>query len=388
MRRGRRLLPLLLILSWSCGPSEGEGPFRVAVLELDEDARSWSLAPATIETAEPLSEVRGEATTLLGGAKLVLDEEKFIDEILSDRAETVEDLRDLMVKREGRSPRLTFAEAVVSGEPDVLVPLDFHGLALVTAYYWIEACRRLAISLGMPPTCLTGLDAYYETHFTEVEFGMRERVRTNAFFSPLLEAMILVPYELDDLPLGMNPGVLGHEYGHGIWYCMVDETMWPGPSVLLDQASQRHLLSVEEGLADFFGGLVSSAPDFIVASIPWWEGRDMASEWVYTNEMRRDADSGEGHDPYAAGAVLASALWEIGGTHGDLEAIGRSVLLSMEVLGQRIIHSVTTGRSMSMLDYLDALVHAISMEAPAARDIACNVLTVRFAAAGTISECS
>jgi hypothetical protein len=380
-------LGLAAVLS-ACGPMEIEGPVRVAVLDLHEGSERWSIRPATLDSLESLEALHGEAATMIGGAKIVVDMDEIYADYISGRIETIDDIRDTVLKRKGRAPRLQFTRTEVDGEPGVLLPLDYHGLALVSAYHQLESARKLALDLGMPARCLRAITTYYEVIFEMGSAVDREAMRTNAGFYPLLHAFILVPYDLDALPVGMNPGVIGHEYGHGLWSCLVDDEQLGGPTLFLDAVSQRHLRSLDEGLADFFGGLLTGETDYIQASIPGMTGRDMAVERLYTSAMTEEAEQAEYHDPYAAGAVVASALWRVAETSDDAAAIGRAVLAALSALEDRIIAHVASERRLDLTDYLDLLVQAIAVEAPADRAQACAVFSHRFAAAGSIPACA
>lgn len=316
MRRGRfRALALLVLVS--CAPSR-PAPVKVVVLKFSDTTRKYE--PRTVELTTPtdIVSLEGPVGTFRGGAKFVLD---LADPNLNPG--NPETFRKAVTRDEGSPVKISWID-----REGVLTPGDFHSLNLATTYYNIEQSFSFFEKVG-------GL--------TEKEFGRpnvyyfpdfviaKDPEKDNAFYFSLIQGFLILPFnQLQQVPLSINIGVVGHEYSHAVFnYRVFNKDLLP--RVLLSwQASPvgspalNLLKSLDEGIADVFGtgitcssDLVTCNPEFIALSLPapHPENRRLDKPHCMTPGMKTALQSqnfGEfqfASGQYLVGSVLASSLW-------------------------------------------------------------------------------
>lgn len=366
------------------------GPIRVAILGTDPASGEYLLLAASVDTLGSLTRLEGEAATLVRGAKIVIDPVKLAAAEAAGKLQTLDDVRDAITRRRGRAPRAAFSSGTLDGEPGVWIADDFESLAMVTAYHHLEKARHRALEQGMPARCLIGITTYYDLDFREQFAGQGVALTDNAAYFPLLDSFLILPFEFyPTVPLAMNGGVMAHEYSHGVWGCIIEDS---APIARLEfsvgEKGARQLIALNEGLADQFGAQVTGDPNFISGSIPEASlARNLSTSRLYTTEMDESALTGDDFDPYALGAVLASALWSIREDALDPRSVGAVVIRSLERLRARLEALVAAGQAFDIDIYLEELVGAFDDIAPAERDQACSKLQTRFRILGGIGGC-
>lgn len=106
--------------------------------------------------------------------------------------------------------------------------------------------------------------------------GLQIRVRTptgpkfnNALYDPDLDATIVVPYLLDDMPPALNKGILAHEHFHAHFASVFHNVVQTKNRMAPTQTELMNTLSVagwNEGLADFYAYVFTQDPSFMKAS--------------------------------------------------------------------------------------------------------------------------
>lgn len=104
----------------------------------------------------------------------------------------------------------------------------------------------------------------------------------NAVYDGMYDAILIVPYNKDKIPLSMNAGVLAHEHFHSLFFKLVTakliENNWLSGDTQLsnhqketdnvDSLARITLLkAVNEGLADFWGLIYTQDENFIYPSL-------------------------------------------------------------------------------------------------------------------------
>lgn len=111
---------------------------------------------------------------------------------------------------EGREPQIRY----VRTSSGLVVPKDSLSLQLLTVYAHFEKIReldqKLKVSAAVTWPATVAVNAQYK--------GMNDTaVVNNALYSGQLDALLLVPYTAENLPLMVNAGVLAHEHFHRIF---------------------------------------------------------------------------------------------------------------------------------------------------------------------------
>jgi hypothetical protein len=252
--------------------------------------------------------------------------------VRTDGAITFEEASDSKVQVTqydlGNSPSAKF---VKSG--DVYTPSDLLSYSMATSTYHFENIKSFFDrfdankDLSFPRALLFNLKIY------DIADGQKMTMVNNAAFSPQFDVFFMMPYDLEQVPLVMNGGVLAHEYAHSIfsrsmprnglnlseklkisekeklgharilganhflseWIDAKKEAapetrdepstdaaddVTPGEMVL---ANLVVLHSIDEGIADYFGYEYANHDSaFLVASIPQVTERDLSKEKLFS----------------------------------------------------------------------------------------------------------
>lgn len=188
----------------------------------------------------------------------------------------------------------------VKTKDNVYVPADEISQNLVTIYAHLERLFALDQISGF-----SGLLSWPRA--VGVSTFLRDSTgklwSDNFFYEAKADALLLVPTKDSVVPLSANPGVLGHEHFHSIFYRLVvspllkenriaetmtgtahneaqmsqflnaetSPTLKETPPETLQWERQRRtvfLKGLNEGLADVWGWIYSGDPEFITASLP------------------------------------------------------------------------------------------------------------------------
>src|SRR5690606_6319340 len=138
------------------------------------------------------------------------------------------------------------------------------------------------------------------------------------FWDPIAKTFAVLPFrDVRELPLGMNVGVVAHEYTHAVFSNRVfpgDGVPWMYANFYKEPETWSRALNVNrslnEGLADWFGAVVAGDPAFIRKSLsPLEEDRrlDPDRPRCYTRDLEEALNTlpHAGYDPYPVGSVLA-----------------------------------------------------------------------------------
>lgn len=209
------------------------------------------------------------------------------------------------------SPRVD--ESTIAGKPAVarfmenssgtLVPANESTKQLAVVYFHTQKLAALDEEVGA-----FGINKWPR----KIGVGVRIKGggKNNAFYDGNTDSLLVVPYDQNDLPVGINPGILAHEHFHSLFYKIVLKSssqknklthdihsVAEGTDLDLSARVQAHsrtektkvtelsdeklqdlynsllLRSLNEGLADFWGWMYTGDPDFIALSIPSQKAR-------------------------------------------------------------------------------------------------------------------
>jgi hypothetical protein len=294
-------LLLLALVAAGCG---GPGTTFRVVDVVNADG-SFGLKNVELTTLTDVDGVNGDVATFLGSSVIQLD--------------SLVPMQDRGGARAAFVPESSPVHINYIVDDGVVVGSDFDSLMMLTAYAHFETAtlhfQRLGVNLPISPPPVD----YNPTIKGGTDFGFPKSDNA-AYFVPT-DSFVLLPMRiLQDIPFAMNTGVIAHEMSHRVFYYQA----WGGQlfaafaghaNALLAQNNFNRAKATDEGLADFFAASVTGDPLFLAKSTPGyvWEERDLTQLWVLNASWLDGIEPEvEGtYNPYAAGTVLGSALWQL-----------------------------------------------------------------------------
>lgn len=376
-------LAAVLVLA-ACGkvlpdPTGGQ-PVSALVLRYDPQDGAYRLIRGEIRTLRNLRTLEGHAARIRGGADVYYD----VAELVRENPQTREELEKLVY----RSPpaEVDLAYFVSDG---VVHPEDFHGLNLLTTYYNFERAQTFFGALD-PEAELAELDVLYFPRVREDAGGNIIERQDNAYWDPILRQFAILPFDsLDALPLGMNAGVVTHEFSHAVFTAKAFPEDTVGTWLLTEYTGDPSQWSrtmkwhraFDEGLADLMAALAMGDPNFLRKSVPETaEARrlDPPEPRCFTNELRTafDERSYDTFDPYPIGTIVAAALWQAWNALPNRELrrepFARGLVAGMGEVGAML--KLERDRA-DVSDYVEAFAKHL---VPDVKDRACGLLLDRL----------
>ena len=350
------------VLGAGCGQGDLRGPQTVRTIVYDAGGGEFILADRRYDTLADLTTLRGDTTEFRTAARLVLDARS------TAAQEGCERFAQEFVEDAGRRPSLTFIE-----DGGAWVPEDFDALVMASTYYNFELARELFLSAGVEGRLLSGTTTFYEPRFIEYDPGGRRTFGAdNAAFVPCITSFLVFAGErLQDIPLGANPGVAAHEYGHMVFDRVLFGEKGDAAAAPLDLSEEAVLLAaLDEGMADFFGALTLGDPNFAARSLTRNASRvrDLKPGTAWSQELEDAALASA--DPHALGTAWGSFFWEVaedtavGGVGGVALALRALTLLRPETADfgtDRMLEAVA--RAAAEVDDAQATLRAVCASA-------------------------
>ena len=337
------VLALMIGLS-GCG-QEGDVSVRLPAYDLVVD--DYILTDVEIATLDDPRRLDGRATTLVGGAEVVLDYQE----------------NEIDWKEAGHY--VAFGGIKSDG---VLIPEDFDSLAMASAYYGLELSMLFFEDIGMPRDLLVHMETYYWPELKIIEADGEEiDMKDNAFYMYIAQndrGFYIFPHEdFQWLPLSMNAGVMTHEYTHSVFDALVHDPNRGVALAAMTASGANFLYGLNEGCADIMAVSRTGDPDYMEHSIE--EGvyvvqcntaireivRDASVEWYYSPAVDSAARLQPVADfcPYDVGAFFASLLYsltrdidQVGPGPNDIPSgearmeVARTLFLALDDLGQSL----------------------------------------------------
>lgn len=346
--RALPLVALTLALAGACAPNP-QAPVKVMAVTA---SASNAYGPNLVElkTIESITEVRGKVATFIGGARVVVDPNDPLF-ALNNGNPTEEQLITILLKDQGGPVRANFITKKDEAGTEVLWPADFHTWNMVSSYFLFENSYLYFQQIldGAPSEELLAAKVLYWASYKDRSGGKDEELVDNAaFFSPI-KSFVLVPFNaLQKVPLAMNQGVIGHEYGHWVFHKKVyagaavppQLTGWVNPAANI-------LRALDEGFADFHGwGITCMAPgpgckpNFVADSLSSTtevSARDLSSPTQCMTETLRNAVKTLDNPNFRAqsldyrlGTLFAAALYQAGNRTGKVQVVQKALLAAYD----------------------------------------------------------
>jgi hypothetical protein len=167
----------------------------------------------------------------------------------------------------GRSPEIKY----IRNQSGVIVATDDLSLQLLTIYAHYERLQQLDAKVGA-----AGVLTYPRTVAvnTQIRSGEGELDTDNALYSGKYDALLMVPYTQQGLPIMANGGVLAHEHFHAFFQKLVVAPLaakYPDAQKNKEVQNLYHaalLRAFNEGFADVWGWIYSGDTEFVKRSLP------------------------------------------------------------------------------------------------------------------------
>jgi len=314
----------LSLFAAACAPNPPP-PVDVVALVYNYETRVYEAQQVTLTTPTDITTMTGPVAKIYGGASFVVDDS---DPALQAGCDISPDDALLAIrKREGGPVSVAFIES-----QGVLVPADFHALNITTTYYNFERAYNFYNRIATLKPELFGTPTVY--YWASLVMNSKV-IDDNAMFMGLVQGFLVLPFDkLQQVPLSINGGVVGHEYSHAVFnYRVMGSAPLPKTPCLWENSigatpGANLLTSLDEGSADVFGygvtcddAFVTCNPEFLSASLPsdYNDARRLdkphcldAGLWQML-KTKPYSDFINGCEPYGCqymlASVFSSAMW-------------------------------------------------------------------------------
>ncbi len=176
----------------------------------------------------------------------------------------------------GMSPQSHF----IRTNDDVYVPADTITQQMASLYYHIQSLNDFNAEISPELKQIVPFQIGLQTQVPNKTFvGLN-----NAFFDGDSNALLFVPYTLENIPISVNSGIIAHEFFHSIFFKKVLKSFTAKQTSLVENSTdkaaatkvmllnQTYIRGLNEGLADFWGWLYTNNYDYISISLPKFGG--------------------------------------------------------------------------------------------------------------------
>lgn len=280
---------MLALLALACTPAER--PARLLVMA-QEDGEYGLVARAVPELTDPHRMVGSLGQGFRGGAFQI---DLFAEEVA-------------MTYREGGPIEVGYGV-----EDGLGVPIDEDGLVLWSYYNTLSEVSAELGEHGHDVSPIFPIDFAFQPVSVQFDFTGGENA---AYAGSGLHLFILLPDVLRGVvPLGANPGVIRHEFGHAFFHLLTVGDPYEAAPYDDVEAGFTAVRALNEGFADMVATLTLDDPAFIELSLPTMTSRDVTGDWQATADLYPEGAAS--FDPYALGTVYASLAWDLREATGD-----------------------------------------------------------------------
>ncbi len=213
----------------------------------------------------------------------------------------------------------------------------------------------------------------------------------NAAYVPTLHHFLLLTDAIPkDVPLAANKGVVAHEFGHALFHYLTTGGTTTQRFLQMDAEGYESVYSLDEGLADVLGYLVSNRPNFIADSLTD-QDRALDTEHlaVDVNPLPGESDD-EGflptYDPYSLGSVFAATVWEVDVELNDRTRIFNWLVATTKEFARQVNSQERPDGTDLGMQWLDVWVDLA--ESDRERQLACAAINARWTEVYEVSTCT
>ena len=163
----------------------------------------------------------------------------------------------------------------------------------------------------------------------------------NAAYVPTVHHFLLLTDAIPkSVPLAANKGVVAHEFGHSLFHYLTTGGTTSERLLPVDAEGFNSVYSLDEGLADVLGYLVTGRSDFIADSLAdqdrALDGEHRAIEVDALPANHTDEGLLNAYNPYDLGSVFAATVWEVADATNDPTRMLNWIIESTRRFGQEI----------------------------------------------------
>jgi hypothetical protein len=346
---GVKWAPLIVAgLLFGCHPPDRSGTVTAYVYAHDPATRGYSLRKAEVHNLESLRALRGTAVEVRSGTEL----NETLDGVELDRG-------------------TPFNLEYEVDDDGTIIPADQHSLYALTVYRNFDQAAALLRAHGHVQQGRLPILYFPKSYGLFVGDIKRSMLSDNASYYPEFRCFLILPgFMLADLPLAINYGVHGHEYGHAV----IDAEALNGDEweSLLPEGARAYA-ATHEGVADLIGFSATGDPNYILPTAEL--DRDLAEPRDYLPEHYRQLNLGLGFEAHEHGSIMARAIYELWpkAADGQVSEAERGRLLDVIL---QALRALSHDPSFPFASFPNQLVLALQ---PPERAAACAVLLQRLA---------
>ncbi len=197
----------------------------------------------------------------------------------------------------GSAPHAAFVRA-----GSYFAPSDFISLQMATLYFHLQNLALLDKEMGAENVNHWPRSVGLETQIIDSQNGTQ---KNNAFYNGQTDSMMFVPFDMNNLPISINAGIIAHEHFHSLFFKLVILPATKSEKALSIAASihaeekkatfvrklsvartanltekeknqyfnETFLRGINEGLADFWGWVYTEDVEFMRWSLPDYQLR-------------------------------------------------------------------------------------------------------------------
>ena len=213
----------------------------------------------------------------------------------------------------------------------------------------------------------------------------------NAAYVPTLHHFLLLTDAIPkDVPLAANKGVVAHEFGHALFHYLTTGGTTTPRLLEMDAEGYESVYSLDEGLADVLGYLVSNRPDFIADSLTD-QDRALDTEHLASDVSPLPGEDDEesllpSYNPYALGSVFAATIWEVDVELNNRSRILKWIVATTQEFARQISSQERADDTTLGMQWLDVWVDLA--ESDMEKQLACDAISARWTDVYEVATCA
>ena len=222
---------------------------------------------------------------------------------------------------------------------DVAHPIDRDGLIAFSYYAHLEDTVQFIEQSDTEWNGLLPMNTAISPVISDLSLAFLPM--ENAAYVPTLHHFLLLTDAIPKaVPLAANKGVVAHEFGHAIFHYLTTGGTTKERLLPVDARAFNSVYSLDEGLADVLGYLVTGRADFIGDSLTD-QDRALDGEHLASDVETLPADHTEdgflnGYNPYDLGSVFAATIWEVADATNDHPRTFTWIVETTQAFGEKI----------------------------------------------------
>jgi len=191
----------------------------------------------------------------------------------------------------------------------LFIPKDELSTQMATMYYHFQELNLAAIDLGLNEWVSNTAQVAIQARVMDEDSQI---MKNNAFFDGSSQSFVFVPFDLNDLPITVNGGIIAHEFFHSIFYKLIYEVIQkkniPIAQKIHSQTTHNEMTDLEnmtqqdlfnetylrglnEGLADYWAWSYTTDYDFLKWSLSAETGKRTLKKQPISYETTKDIEN-------------------------------------------------------------------------------------------------